>query len=153
MKTFSEKVREAREAMKLSQQQLAELVGVSKRSIAAYETTDTKPRGNVARRLADVLRVSIDYLLNDRITEPQYGMEKAPYVEEARERLGFGAAREMDALLEQNMALFAGGELDQEAKDAFFEAVMKAYLRSKEEARRIYGRRTIAESDRIAEGE
>ncbi|MGI6298407.1 MAG: helix-turn-helix transcriptional regulator [Saccharofermentanales bacterium] len=147
MKTFSEKVRDSREALKLNQQQLAELVGVSKRSIAAYETTDTKPRGNVARRLADVLQVSIDYLLNDDITEPKYGLEKAPYVEEARERLGAGAAREMDALLEQNMALFAGGGLDQEAKDAFFEAVMKAYLRSKEEARRIYGRTRTAEDE------
>ena len=147
MKTFSEKVRDSREALKLNQQQLAELVGVSKRSIAAYETTDTKPRGNVARRLADVLQVSIDYLLNDHITEPKYGLEKAPYVEEARERLGAGAAREMDALLEQNMALFAGGGLDQEAKDAFFEAVMKAYLRSKEEARRIYGRTRTAEDE------
>ncbi|NLC85014.1 MAG: helix-turn-helix transcriptional regulator [Ruminococcaceae bacterium] len=147
MKTFSDKVRDSRESLKLNQQQLAELVGVSKRSIAAYETTDTKPRGNVARRLADVLQVSIDYLLNDHITEPKYGLEKAPYVEEARERLGAGAAREMDALLEQNMALFAGGGLDQEAKDAFFEAVMKAYLRSKEEARRIYGRTRTGEDE------
>ena len=44
MKTFSEKIKEAREEFKLNQQQLGELVGVSKRSIAAYETTDTKPR-------------------------------------------------------------------------------------------------------------
>ena len=47
----------------------------------------------------------------------------------------------MDSLLEQNAALFAGGTLDQEAKDAFFEAVMKAYLTCKEEARKTYGRK------------
>lgn len=141
MKSFSVKVKETREALKLNQQQLGELVGVSKRSIAAYETTDTKPRGDVARRLASVLQVSVDYLLNDELTDTQYGMEKAPYIEEARQRLGAGAAREMDDLLEQNMALFAGGELDQEAKDAFFEAVMKAYLQCKEEARKTYGRK------------
>lgn len=141
MKSFSVKVKEAREALKLNQQQLGELVGISKRSIAAYETTQTKPRGDVARRLASVLQVSVDYLLNDEITDRQYGKEKAPYIEEARERLGPGAAAEMDALLEQNMALFAGGALDQEAKDAFFEAVMKAYLQCKEEARKTYGRK------------
>lgn len=141
MKTFSEKIKEAREGLKLNQQQLGELVGVSKRSIAAYETTDTKPRGNIARKLAGALQVSVDYLLNDEITDPQYGLEKAPYVEEARERLGPKAAKEMDVLLEQNLALFAGGELDQEAKDAFFEAVMKAYLKCKDEARKTYGRR------------
>lgn len=141
MKTFSEKVKEGREGLKLNQQQLGELVGVSKRSIAAYETTDAKPRGNTARKLAAALQVSVDYLLNDEITDPKYGMEKVSYVEEVRERLGRKAAKEMDALLEQNLALFAGGELDQEAKDAFFEAVMKAYLRCKEEARKTYGRK------------
>ena len=67
MKTFSEKIKEAREELKLNQQQLGELVGVSKRSIAAYETTDTKPRGNIARKLAAALQVSVDYLLNDEI--------------------------------------------------------------------------------------
>lgn len=47
----------------------------------------------------------------------------------------------MDSLLEQNLALFAGGELDQGAKDAFFEAVMKAYLKCKDEARKTFGRK------------
>ena len=83
----------------------------------------------------------MDCLLNDEITDLKYGIEKAPYIEEARERLGPKAAKEMDVLLEQNVALFAGGALDQEAKDAFFEAVMKAYLKCKEEARKTYGRK------------
>ncbi len=142
MKSFSEKIREAREALKLNQQQLSDLVGVSKRSIAAYETTDTKPRGNIARKLASALQVSVDYLLNDDIIDPKHGIEKSPYVEETRERLGAKAAKEMDVLLEQNMALFAGGELDQEAKDAFFEAVMKAYITCKEDARKTFGKKS-----------
>ena len=142
MKSFSEKIREAREALKLNQQQLGDLVGISKRSIAAYETTDTKPRGNVARKLASALQVSVDYLLNDEILDPKHGIEKSPYIEETRERLGARAAKEMDILLEQNMALFAGGELDQEAKDAFFEAVMKAYITCKEDARKTFGKKS-----------
>lgn len=142
MKSFSEKIREAREALKLNQQQLSDLVGVSKRSIAAYETTDSKPRGNIARKLASALQVSVDYLLNDDIIDPKHGIEKSPYVEETRERLGAKAANEMDVLLEQNMALFAGGELDQEAKDAFFEAVMKAYITCKEDARKTFGKKS-----------
>ena len=142
MKSFSEKIREARETLKLNQQQLSDLVGVSKRSIAAYETTDTKPRGNMARKLASALQVSVDYLLNDDIIDPKHGIEKSPYVEETRERLGAKAAKEMDVLLEQNMALFAGGELDQEAKDAFFEAVMKAYITCKEDARKTFGKKS-----------
>ena len=46
----------------------------------------------------------------------------------------------MDFLLERQRVFFAGGEISQEAKDAFFEAVMKAYLACKEEAQRKRGR-------------
>jgi hypothetical protein len=91
--------------------------------------------------LAEALRVSMDYLERDEIQDPLYGMEKTDYIEETRERFGSVAAREMDFLLERNAALFAGGNLDQEAKDAFFEAVTKAYWAAKEEARRTYGRK------------
>ena len=141
MKTFSQKVRERRERLKLNQQQLGDLIGVSKRSIAAYETTDTKPRGHIARKLGEALEVSVDYLLNEDILDPEYGKEKAPYIEEISARYGEPAAREIDSLLEQNMALFAGGELDQAEKDAFFEAVMKAYIKCKDDAKKTYGRK------------
>jgi len=141
MKTFSEKVKEARAALKLNQQQLADMVGVSKRSVASYETSGVKPRGNVVKKLAAALQVSLDYLLNDEISDPKHGMEKAIFIQEAGEKFGSRATKEMNALLEQNAALFAGGALDQQAKDAFFEAVMKAYLTCKEEARKTYGRK------------
>ena len=141
MKTFSEKVKQARAALGLNQQQLGDLAGVSKRSVAAYESTGIRPRSGVMQRLAAALHVSVDYLLNDGIDDPRHGIEKAPFLQEARDKYGKGAAEEMDALLERNAALFAGGTLEQDAKDAFFEAVMKAYLTCKEEARKSYGRK------------
>ena len=139
--TFSDKLKNARADMGLNQQQLADLVGVSKRSVAAYETTDTKPRGNIVKKLAQALGVSVDYLLLDEIDDPHYGIGRPAYLETARERFGSAAAREMNELLRQNRALFAGGTLDQDAKDAFFEAIMKAYLACKEESRRTYGKK------------
>lgn len=141
MKTFSDKLKQARSDLNLNQQQLADIVGVSKRSIAAYETTDTKPRGTVVKKLARALNVSVDYLLLDEIDDPSYGIGRSAYIETVRERYGSRAASEMEALLQQNTALFAGGTLDQEAKDAFFEALMKAYLTCKEESRKTYGRK------------
>ena len=39
-----------------------------------------------------------------------------------------------------NAALFAGGELSQEQKDAFFEAIMASYLTCKEEAKKKFGK-------------
>ena len=47
----------------------------------------------------------------------------------------------MDELLQDNAALFAGGELSQEQKDKFFQAVMTAYVTSKEEAKAKFGRK------------
>lgn len=145
--TFSDKIKRSREVHNLSQQQLADLSGVSKRTIASYESGGAIARPSTMRKLAEVLQVSVDYLRQDDITDPTYGLEKKEYVEEARSRYGAKAAKEMDFLLEKNAALFAGGELSQEAKDAFFEAVMKAYITCKEEAKKTYGRKkeTISE--------
>ena len=42
----------------------------------------------------------------------------------------------INEILEANRALFAGGELDEEAKDAFYQAVTKAYLSCKMEAKK-----------------
>lgn len=141
MKKFSEKVREARQLLHLTQEDLGDLVGITKRAVIAYENSDVLPRRNVKLKLAEALRVSIDYLDNEDIEDPTYGLDKIEYVEETRDRFGNKAAKEIDFLLERNTALFAGGALDQEAKDAYFAAVTKAYWAAKEEARKTYGRK------------
>lgn len=141
MKAYASKVKEAREVAGMSQRELAEIVGISQRAITAYETGVSLPRGTTARKLAKALRVSVEYLLHDEITDPLYGIEKEPFLSEVAERFGNKAVYEADALLKQNVALFAGGDLTQEAKDAFFESVMRAYISCKEEAKNIYGRK------------
>ena len=93
------------------------------------------------RKLAETLQVSVDYLTNDEIDDPLYGIEKQPFVEETRSLYGDKAAREIDFLMERNAALFAGGELSQDAKDAYFEAVMQAYLECKNKAKQTYGKK------------
>ena len=141
MMSFSEKVRSARDLLGMNQQELADAVGVSRRTIVSYESGEKTPRPNTMRKISSALQVSIDYLTRDEIDDPSYGLEKEPYVEEVRERLGAKAAREIDFLMEKNNALFAGGEIPQEAKDAYFEAVMAAYLECKEQAKKKFGRK------------
>ncbi|MBF7097442.1 helix-turn-helix domain-containing protein [Alkalibacter mobilis] len=138
MKTFGEKIRRSRENLGISQDTLAKEAGVSQRTITSYETNNSRPRGITARKLAKALGVSVDYLLNEDVDDPKYGMEKDPYMEAIRKSYGPKAEKEANELLEKNMALFAGGTLTQEAKDAFFEAVMTAYVTCKEEARKTY---------------
>lgn len=139
--TFSDKIKVSRELCNLTQQQLADKVGVSKRTIASYESSGAIARSSTMRKLAMALNVSYDYLASEDVTDPKQGIEKISYIEEARNQYGDKAAREVDELLERNAALFAGGELSEEAKDAFFTAVTKAYLECKEQAKKTYGRK------------
>ena len=127
--------------MKFSRKELAELVGVSQRSVYTYEMMDVKPRPAVIRKLADALQVSPLYLDDDEIDDPLYGIERKKYIEEAAARYGEKAAKEVNSIIERSSALFAGGEMPQEDKDKFFDALASAYYRCREEAKRRYGRK------------
>ena len=59
MKSFPEKIKEARSALSMSQETLAEKVGASRRSIIAYEKGDKHPRDRMLYQLAKALHVSI----------------------------------------------------------------------------------------------
>jgi len=141
MHILSEKLYNARKLIGYSRKELSEMVGVSPRSIYTYEMMGVKPRPAVIRRLADVLQVSPIYLDNEDIFDPLYGIERKEYIKEAAARFGEKAARELNSLLERSTALFAGGEIPQEDKDLFFDALASAYYRSKDEAKRRYGRK------------
>lgn len=141
MKSFADKVKDARAELGLSQSQLGEMVGVSIRAIVSYESGEKKPRQSTMLKLAKALKVSVKFLSDDTCVNPMEDIEKDGYIEEARERYGSKGVRDVNALLEENAALFAGGDLSQDQKDAFFEAVTKAYFACKEEARKKYGQK------------
>lgn len=139
--TFSDKIKRAREIADLTQQELADSIGVSKRTIASYESQGAVPRRSTLAKLARALKVSVKYLSDDACTDPLADIEQDDYVAEARALYGEKGARDMEGLLAANTALFAGGELSQEQKDAFFEAVTKAYFACKSEAKEKFGRK------------
>lgn len=138
MKTFGEKVKDARASLGLSQPKVAELTGVSVRSVLAYEKGEKIPRQGTMLRLAKALGVSVKFLTCEQCEDPLEDIEKDGYIEQARVRYGARGAKDAEALLNDNVALFAGGELSQEQKDAFFEAIMKAYITCKEASREKY---------------
>jgi len=142
MKSFSEKVRDARCELGLTQAQLGEMCGVSGRAVQTYEKGEKTPRQGTMLKLAKALHVSVKFLSDDNCDNPVEDIEKDGYIEEARERYGVQGARDMDELLKDNAALFAGGELSQEQKDVFFQAVMTAYVTAKEEAKKKFGRKS-----------
>ena len=60
---LSTRLRQLRMDKQLRQDQVARLVGVSKGAISAYETDIRQPSYDILIRLANLYRVSTDYLL------------------------------------------------------------------------------------------
>lgn len=132
--TFGEKLKNARLAMNLSQSEMSEKSGISERSIYTYEQTGTMPRSGNIRRLAEVLNVSVAYLLDEDETDTKKDIDRDIFIADAKSKYGYKGAKEAAEILSRASALFAGGELDDSAKDMFFRSLMEVYLESKEEA-------------------
>lgn len=138
MKTFREKVLDRRGKLGISQKQLSEKAGIGKRTLITYEAGERFPQPAQLYKLAKALGVSPDYLKNDDIQDPSFGLDTMDYVEETRQQYGIKDAKEIEDLLGRNSALFAGGDISEEAKDAFFQAIMKAYVSCKDSAKITY---------------
>ena len=121
---FKERLKEKRKEAGLSQAELAALVGVTSRTIQNYELGTRKPQNvEVVQKLADVLNTTTDYLLGNADRQIL-----AAYV-----RGGSKAARDVEELVSEISGLFAGGELDEEEKDAVMAALTRAYWDAKED--------------------
>lgn len=67
---FAEKMIELRRQQNLSQQDLADRLGVSRQAISRWETGAVQPLADSVKSLAQVFQVSTDYLLNDDLDDP-----------------------------------------------------------------------------------
>lgn len=132
--TFGEKIKTARLSMNLSQAELAQMTGISERSLYTYEQLGTLPRKNNIKKLADALNISVSYLLDDD-TKHQNHIGEDMFIAEAKEQFGSKGAKEAQDVLNRVSSLFAGGDLDEDAKDVFFQALMTVYMDSKKNAR------------------
>ncbi|WP_422445628.1 helix-turn-helix domain-containing protein [Thermoanaerobacterium sp. DL9XJH110] len=64
---FGEKLKKLRNERKMTQKELAERIGVSRATIAGYETKGKEPPYSTLIKLAEVLNCSIDYLLENSV--------------------------------------------------------------------------------------
>ena len=60
---FGDRLRELRKNCKMTQETLGEKLGVSKNAISYWESGDTQPSIEIIVKLADIFKVSTDYLL------------------------------------------------------------------------------------------
>jgi len=70
MKTFSEKLLELRRREGLSQEQLADRLGVTRQSVSKWEGGAALPELGKLIILSELFSVSVDYLVKDRLEEP-----------------------------------------------------------------------------------
>jgi len=123
--TIGEKLRSARIAMNLSQIELADKVGVSERSLYNYEQTETYPKPTILKKLAETLNVTIAYLVDEEETDKHKNIDQELFVANVKNEHGHRGAKEASELLSRATALFAGGELEDDAKDIFFQSLME----------------------------
>lgn len=68
MSIFDKKLKELRKRKNISQDELADLIGVHKSHVSRYERGLAMPSIEVAQKIAEVLEVSIDDLVTDGIS-------------------------------------------------------------------------------------
>lgn len=125
--TFGEKVKKARKELGLTQTQLGEKIGVSRRTITSYEADAFPPRTReLYCKLAEVLGVNVNYLLT----------QEDEFVMDAGEKYGYRGKKGAETLVNELTGLFAGGELAEEDMDELMLAIQKAYVIAKENNRK-----------------
>ena len=106
---FGDILKDLRKQQGLSQKELAEEVGVTTRSIQNYESNNRHPKDvAILSRLARALNTTMTKLMSSHEFKPT------------------------DILISEIQALFAGGELGEEDKEAVFQAITEAYIDAKE---------------------
>lgn len=69
MSDIAKRIKELRESLQISQSELARRIGVSQVSVSMYENGETTPKLVVAAKLASVLGVTCEELVNGKEDE------------------------------------------------------------------------------------
>ena len=79
-------IRERREALGLSQTELAEAVGISAKSLSRYESGEREPRASDLVKIADALGCSVELLVNPPVPKALPGDRRRKTGEEPVKR-------------------------------------------------------------------
>ncbi|MBU3102945.1 helix-turn-helix domain-containing protein [Clostridium gasigenes] len=71
---IGEKLLSLRDSKNMKQRELAELAGITEATLSRYENDKREPKGEIVSRLAQILGVTTDFLLNDNLlSEDSHG--------------------------------------------------------------------------------
>ena len=74
--TTGVKIADARKKKNMTQEQMAELLGVTRQSVSRWESDTAYPETDKLIKIAELLGVNCDYLLREEISEPEGIKEK-----------------------------------------------------------------------------
>jgi transcriptional regulator with XRE-family HTH domain len=94
---IGEKIRARRDLARLSQEELAERVGVAQSTLGRWEAGTGEPKLRQALALARALGVSLDYLADDALDEPPPATEERSEADAIILRLAKGVGYEQAA--------------------------------------------------------
>ncbi len=125
--TFGEKVRELRIAKGYSQEELASMTDVTKRTVRNWESGGKYPRNQaVYARLASALGCNEEYLRG----------EQELFLAQAAQEYGSRGRQQAQAFLDSTRAMFAGGDLSPEDLDMIGKHFMEMFWEAKENAKK-----------------
>ena len=125
--TFSERLKKIREEKGITQEQLAQCSGISRRMIQKYESAVARPRYDAAEKLASALEIPVSTLLGENET----------FVAQAAEEYGARGAKQAEQLMSEVTGFFAGGDLAEEDMDVMMKAISDAYWIAKEKNKKF----------------
>lgn len=126
---FAMRLKSYRKAKEMSQKDFAAFLGISFRTYQNYEGGFRYPKSmEIINKIATALGVNAEDLLGS----------SGGYIVEAGEKGGARDQRRMAQMVTQLSAMFAGGEIDQESKDAAMAALNEVYWKHKTENRERY---------------
>ncbi len=135
---FADKIRQLRQEQHLTQAQVAEAAGITRRNYISYEKDGRYPRNRqIYYRLADLFGCDVNYLLT----------EDELFIDRASEEYGSRGRRQAEILVKQLSGLFAGGELSDHDRDAVMIALQKAYFDCKEDNLKFTPKKYLTSSD------
>jgi len=125
---FGDKIKEQRTLRNLTQDEFARAMGISRRTLCYYEEGKTYPQNRTFyKKLANYFEMDINYFLT----------EDEEFLTEAALKYGRRGLSQAQLVLDQASALFAGGDLSEEDKQAFMQELQELYLDSKERAKKF----------------
>ena len=83
---LNEKIVYCRKRAGLSQEALAEKIGVSRQAVSKWETGDAEPELNKIRLLCEAFGVSADWLLSEEEPQEEYTYNKEPTTEPKQDK-------------------------------------------------------------------